>query len=145
MARSLGNPYHFYITDGAAPTIPLDAQDAAYIVVSQVDSLALNGEREEITATDRDGSSVLAGSNSYTIDLTANFDPSSATGQAELISAYSDGLTRSWTLSTDVTGEVAIYGTGKVLNISLDLPTNAPATLTVSVGGEDDFTVGVAV
>lgn len=144
MARSLGNPYKFYLTDGTAPTIALDAQDAEYIVVAQVDTLSLNGEREEITATDRDGSSVLAGSNSYTIDLSANFDPASSTGQAELITAYGDGASRYWTLSTDVTGEVAVHGLGKVLNISLDLPTNAPATLTVSVGGEDDFTVGTA-
>lgn len=146
MARSLGNPYKLFITtDATAPVTPLDASDAAYNVVQQVDALSLNGEREEITATDRDGSSVLAGSSSYTIDLTANFDPASVTGQAALITAYGDGLSRHWTLSTDVTGEVAIYGQGKILNISLDLPTNAAATLSTSIGGEDDFVVGAAV
>lgn len=148
MARSLGNPYALYIatTSPAGVNGPFDEADPAYTRVGQIVDLDLDGEREEIQATDRDGTSVLAGSNAYTITGSINFDPTGATtGQDELLTAYGNGNTHNWLISTGVAGETAFRGTGKVLNISAGLPTNEAATLDFSLGGEDDFVVGAAV
>lgn len=135
-ARHLGTQYLAYVS-ASLPT-DLDEIDD-YTLVGQSTGIALAGANESQVLRDKDGSATIAGSGSYTVSGGVNAKAIGDDGQ-DIIAAAARSKAPIWWLITDgVATHKQFRGTGTVSAQDRDMPDNAAATMTFTLGGGEEW------
>jgi hypothetical protein len=135
MARFLGNGQLLYLKTGVAPTNPDISTE--YTVVGQVVNLGGETTPTEVSATDRDGVSVLKGEEASTVSFSVNED---FTGNAGQLIAAQAGTDPVHFLVTDgVAGHFQRYGSAKLTRKAFNYDVDTPATAEYTLGVDGDI------
>lgn len=138
MAREIANAQLLYVAS-SVPSTPDEI--AEYTVIEQVANLSWDLQAEEITATDRDGSAVLAGEVTTTVSFSVNADNKTGTAGQELVwAALIAKSTLWWLITTDVTGDMQVYGDGKVTSGNANADVDTPLTGDFAIGNDGAIT-----
>lgn len=131
--RHLGNEFLLYVAAGGAPATPDEI--GSYTLVGQSTGITLDGTGESIIVRDKDGSTTLGATVSYTMTGGWNQSGVDDAGVAIIQAAYAAKTEIGWLVSTNETGHTQYRGEATPTAFSRDFPADAAATGSFTAGG----------
>ena len=145
MAIVNGKEYLLYVNAGAAPTDPDEITN--YTLVGALQTVSFSDVSEQLVSNNKDNgarTTTLAGNQSATLSGTVEWEHDTDAGQDIIWDAVKTTTAASkvvgWMVTTNVTSDIQIRGTGNCLSWELGLPNNEIATADFEIAVEGDYT-----
>ncbi len=141
-----GKEYLLYVNAGGAPGTDPD-EISSYTKVGLLRSVSFSDTSERLTSSNKDNGSrttTLSGDQSYTITGEVEWGHDDDAGQEIVWDAVKTTTAANkilgWLITTDVTNDIQLRGTGNAINWELTLTTNEIATASFEIAGDGDYT-----
>lgn len=135
--RHLGTQYLFYWSASASPVDPDEITN--YELVGQSTGIALAATSETVTIRDKDGTTNIPSTGSYTVTGGFNAVAEGDDGQTALYTAKGSKARGAWLITDLATGHIQFRGTGTVTDYGQDKPDNNAATGSFTIAGGEEL------